>query len=171
MNDQGVGNEGIRLLDEFNCAAIVYSSFQNSGAGAEGVGVGVNLGVRILDEVEPAPGNPSNEFKVYVNTLIVDGENMCELGFSHAICELNVCLTREEGEHLHRVLELKSEDRGLRIGRSADTPVHWAVDDVGHVFLAVGQAADIWDIGATLSRHKFAEALAKVDEWANGQGV
>lgn len=108
----------------------------------------------------------SNKFDVIADkALLEDDTAAIAVKLSSPLIEVNVLLSREEVRCLPKVLVLGKQSRGLRLGTSANSPVHWAYGENGSIDLLIGYDDETWDIGITIPRSTFEEIINEV----NGQ--
>ena len=106
-----------------------------------------------------------NEFDVSVEGAPhSDGSPALRLKLSAPVLEVNVLFSPDEARDLRKVLALGDEARGLRLGTSAESHVHWAQGDDKEVYLLIGDDDETWDIGVTLPEATFLDIVKQVEE-------
>ena len=76
--------------------------------------------------------------------------------------EVNLRLREDDLPLLERVASTGWIAGALRIGRSAEAPVHWSVDD-GRSTLLIGHDDETWGIGLTLPASLLSTIIAEAD--------
>src|ERR1700741_658774 len=103
------------------------------------------------------------DFSVAVEAArLADGSDAVGLKLSEHDLEVNLVFEASETKTLSSVSSLAPDARALRIGRSANSPAHWARTAQGEVVLLIGNDDETWDIGVTLSPPTFEVILREI---------
>ena len=107
----------------------------------------------------------SNEFEITVDdALFEDDEEALALKLSAPLVEVNVLFSLDEARALARVLALGGNSRGVPLGASAGSRVHWARGSDSEVYLLIGDDDQTWDVGVTLSMTTFRTIVAEIEK-------
>ena len=104
------------------------------------------------------------EFETSVeDALFENGQPAILLTLSSSSVEVNVWLTVDEADALHRLTTLPCDSRALRLGKCANSQAHWGRDGDKTFYLLVGHDDETWDVGLTLSDSNFSAMINEVE--------
>src|SRR5262245_23176288 len=103
------------------------------------------------------------EYETSVEEAILEnGQPAIRLKLSGGTVEVNVWLSADEASALAQVSDLSEDSRGLRLGRCANSQVHWSRDRNGKYYLLIGHDDETWDVGVVLSELTFSQILGEI---------
>lgn len=107
----------------------------------------------------------SHEFEVNVaHALLEDDTPALSLKLSGPVLEVNVWFALDEAKALRQVSSLGEDSKGLRLGISANSPVHWSRVEGGTIYMLIGNDAETCDIGVALPEATFLEIVREIEK-------
>ena len=106
-----------------------------------------------------------NNFEISIDHAFDgNGDAAFLLKITNQFIEINVYIPSSQAEELKK-LNLDSTEY-IKLGESANSPVHWKKGDDRDLYLLIGEDCESWDIVLTISTELITEIINGIDDLA-----
>ncbi|QPS09186.1 hypothetical protein I6G66_03875 [Delftia acidovorans] len=106
-----------------------------------------------------------NNFEISIDHAFDgNGDAAFLIKITNQFIEINVYIPSSQAEELKK-LNLDSTEY-IKLGESANSPVHWKKGDDRDLYLLIGEDCESWDIVLTISTELITEIINGIDDLA-----
>ncbi|WP_085929070.1 hypothetical protein [Delftia sp. Cs1-4] len=104
-----------------------------------------------------------NNFEISIDHAFNgNGDAAFLIKITNQFIEINVYIPSSQAEELKK-LNLDSTEY-IKLGESANSPVHWKKGDDRDLYLLIGEDCESWDIALTISTELVTEIINGIDD-------